>query len=35
LGTLVPGAATLQIQLSDPANGLVNTKLVPITLVTP
>jgi hypothetical protein len=35
VGQLVPGAATLQIQLSDPVNGLLQTRLVPVTLVGP
>lgn len=32
-GTLVPGPATLEIELSDPANGTVSTKYVAITLL--
>ncbi len=33
VGQFVPGAAQLQIQLSDPLNGVLATQLVPITLV--
>lgn len=34
-GALTAGPASLQIQLSDASNGVLLTKLVPITLVTP